>query len=171
MIKAVAKRPIEQFDTQVTLPEWQLEPDEESYFGAPDNGFFFFDENGYPVGPVGAYPGDYPSDGYPPEQGYPDAYPGGVYPPQGSEYPPERVPGDTGTTRTEDLRRGNLRYPPAQQPTAPPPEQLDQDWMDRVLGRTPEREQRAAPVPGRTPVPSRAPADRQRGPQEARPIQ
>jgi penicillin-binding protein 1A len=37
MRPAVAKRPIEQFETQVTLPEWQLEPDEESYFGAPDN--------------------------------------------------------------------------------------------------------------------------------------
>jgi penicillin-binding protein 1A len=33
---AVAKRPIEQFDTKVTLPQWQLEPDEEVYFGKPD---------------------------------------------------------------------------------------------------------------------------------------
>ena len=37
MRPATAGRPIEQFETQVTLPEWQLEPDEESYFGAPDN--------------------------------------------------------------------------------------------------------------------------------------
>jgi penicillin-binding protein 1A len=48
MSVAVAKRPIEQFDTQVTLPEWQLEPDEESYFGNPDDGAFV-DENGNPV--------------------------------------------------------------------------------------------------------------------------
>lgn len=48
MTKAVANRPIEQFDTEVTLPEWQLEPDEESYFGEPDNGLFI-DENGAPV--------------------------------------------------------------------------------------------------------------------------
>jgi penicillin-binding protein 1A len=33
---AVAKRPVEQFDTKVTLPQWQLEPDEEVYFGKPD---------------------------------------------------------------------------------------------------------------------------------------
>jgi penicillin-binding protein 1A len=33
---AVAKRPVEQFDTKVTLPQWQLEPDEEVYFGQPD---------------------------------------------------------------------------------------------------------------------------------------
>ncbi|RZM34677.1 MAG: PBP1A family penicillin-binding protein, partial [Sphingomonas sp.] len=30
---AVANRPVEQFDTKVTLPEYQLEPDQESYFG------------------------------------------------------------------------------------------------------------------------------------------
>ncbi|MBI0475846.1 PBP1A family penicillin-binding protein [Sphingomonas sp. MA1305] len=46
---AVANRPIEQFDTQVTLPEWQLEPDEESYFGQPDNGAAMVDEDGNPL--------------------------------------------------------------------------------------------------------------------------
>ncbi len=44
MTVAVAKRPIEKFQTDITLPEWQLEPDEEAYFGnadepmAPDGG-------------------------------------------------------------------------------------------------------------------------------------
>lgn len=33
MTVAVAKRPVEAFQTAVTLPEWQLEPDEEAYFG------------------------------------------------------------------------------------------------------------------------------------------
>lgn len=46
MSKAVARRPIEQFDTQLTLPD--LEPDNESYFGGPDNGVFV-DEDGNPV--------------------------------------------------------------------------------------------------------------------------
>ena len=45
---AVAGRKIEQFDTQVTLPEWQLEPDEEAYFGSPDAGDFV-DADGNPV--------------------------------------------------------------------------------------------------------------------------
>ena len=45
---AVARRPVEQFETQVTLPEWQLEPDEEAYYGQPDNGVMV-DENGLPV--------------------------------------------------------------------------------------------------------------------------
>ncbi|MEJ7927013.1 PBP1A family penicillin-binding protein [Sphingobium sp. AN641] len=46
---AVAKRPIEPFDTDVTLPEWQLEPDEEAYYGAADNGGMMVDENGLPI--------------------------------------------------------------------------------------------------------------------------
>lgn len=50
MRKAVAKRPVEPFETEVTLPEWQLEPDEESYFGQPDNGVAY-DEYGDPVPP------------------------------------------------------------------------------------------------------------------------
>lgn len=33
---AVASRPVEQFDTKVTLPEWELEPDEEAYYGDPN---------------------------------------------------------------------------------------------------------------------------------------
>jgi penicillin-binding protein 1A len=45
MKSATAGRKIEPFDTEVTLPEWQLEPDEEAYFGEPDNGSFV-DEDG-----------------------------------------------------------------------------------------------------------------------------
>jgi penicillin-binding protein 1A len=51
---ATAKRPVEQFDTEVTLPEWQLEPDEEAYFGRPDEGAFV-DSDGNPI--------DQPTDG------------------------------------------------------------------------------------------------------------
>ena len=47
---AVASRPPEEFDTKVTLPEFQLEPDQESYFGEADNGLFV-DENGNPLAP------------------------------------------------------------------------------------------------------------------------
>ncbi|MBK5264245.1 MAG: PBP1A family penicillin-binding protein [Alphaproteobacteria bacterium] len=58
---AVAKRPTEEFDTALKLPEWQLEPDDEAYFGAPDNGMYV-DDNGMPLetlpndGIVGADP-------------------------------------------------------------------------------------------------------------------
>ncbi|MBJ7445290.1 MAG: penicillin-binding protein, partial [Sphingobium sp.] len=49
---AVAKRPVEPFETEVTLPEWQLEPDAEAYYGSPDNGAdegMMVDENGLPI--------------------------------------------------------------------------------------------------------------------------
>ncbi len=47
---ATAKRPVEQFQTAVTLPETQLEPDEEAYFGNDADGQFV-DENGMPADP------------------------------------------------------------------------------------------------------------------------
>jgi penicillin-binding protein 1A len=34
---AIASRPPEEFETEVTLPEWQLEPDNEAYYGSPDD--------------------------------------------------------------------------------------------------------------------------------------
>jgi penicillin-binding protein 1A len=36
---ALQTRPAEKFATDATLPEWQLEPDDEAYFGNPDQGF------------------------------------------------------------------------------------------------------------------------------------
>ena len=48
MRRAVAKRPVEAFDTKVTLPEWQLEDSQNIYFGAPDSGPLV-DANGMPI--------------------------------------------------------------------------------------------------------------------------
>lgn len=45
---AVARRPIEQFDTKVVLPEWQLEEEGDAYFGEPGSEGFV-DENGMPI--------------------------------------------------------------------------------------------------------------------------
>nr|WP_197422044.1 MULTISPECIES: PBP1A family penicillin-binding protein [unclassified Sphingomonas] len=44
---AVANRPVENFETEVTLPEWQIEPDNEAW-GEADNGVFV-DQDGNPV--------------------------------------------------------------------------------------------------------------------------
>ena len=52
---AVAKRKIEPFETELTLPESELEPDDEAYFGSPDD-VIFIDENGNAIEP-GAGPG------------------------------------------------------------------------------------------------------------------
>ena len=75
---AVANRKAEPFDTAVTLPEWQLEPDEEAYFGEPDGGVFV-DEDGNPAGgrataeDMVANPGAPDESGSPPSELLPQA--------------------------------------------------------------------------------------------------
>nr|WP_133366825.1 PBP1A family penicillin-binding protein [Qipengyuania sediminis] len=56
---AVAKRPVEQFDTELKLPDWQLEPDAEAMQGDPQD-YYFIDEDGNLVErpSPGAGPGD-----------------------------------------------------------------------------------------------------------------
>ena len=122
---AVAKRPVEQFETQVTLPEWQVEPDQESYMGEPDNGVFV-DPDGYPVAPP-APPGqgDYVTPG---EEG--DDAP---LPPEGQDG--ERLnrdwinravgrdPGDRGPPPRE------LRRPPPRDDTRRPPLRDDDPYF------------------------------------------
>ena len=88
MSRAVANRPVENFDIQVQPPDWQQEPDDEVWFGGPgpDNGQMV-DENGDPLP-------QQPADAPPP-----------VRVPQGEEEP---------------IDRG---------------ERLDQEWIDRTIGR------------------------------------
>lgn len=101
MKPATANRPIEQFETQVTLPEWQLEPDEESYFGQPDNS-----QDGQMVD----------GDGNPIERPVPMQEPA-----------PED---ESGAPAIE-----------SDQPAPVQPQQMNQDWIDRVTGRdAPRRE-------------------------------
>jgi penicillin-binding protein 1A len=64
MKQAVAKRPVEEFETEVTLPEFQIEPDDETYYNQPDNGQFV-DENGMPIEHQKADPNDQPDAGEP----------------------------------------------------------------------------------------------------------
>ncbi|WP_299321618.1 transglycosylase domain-containing protein [Parasphingopyxis sp.] len=46
---AVSNRPVEEFDTEVTLPEWRLEGEDDAYFGDPYADEIFVDENGMPI--------------------------------------------------------------------------------------------------------------------------
>ena len=129
MKPATANRPVEQFSTQVTLPELQLDNEEQSYFGVPDNATYV-DENGNPVDP-------------------------------GTQ---QALPNDGGQQVDAD---GN---PIAGQGEAPPPKQerLDQEWMDRVIGRDSPRRQ----PPPRDDRPGLAPPTRPaERPQESRPNQ
>lgn len=124
---AVARRPVEQFETAVTLPEEGLAFDEQSYFGAPDNGLFI-DPDGNPVDPADAPPRD-----------------GSLVNPDGGPIDDNGAPVDEGDR--------------------PPAQQLDQAWLDRVLGRSsgPRPAQPPAPAPTRAPPPDRT--------QESRPNQ
>lgn len=47
---AVKDRPEEEFDIELNLPEWALEPDEEALFGDPDD-YYFIDEQGNLIEP------------------------------------------------------------------------------------------------------------------------
>ncbi|MDZ3832137.1 MAG: PBP1A family penicillin-binding protein [Sphingopyxis sp.] len=63
---AVARRPVEAFDTEVVLPEWQLEEEGDAYFGEPGQEGLV-DENGMPielpvVDPVPGNPSGPPQD-------------------------------------------------------------------------------------------------------------
>lgn len=48
---AVKDRPVEQFQTELQLPEWQLEPDEEWMLGDPANEYYYVDEQGNLIEP------------------------------------------------------------------------------------------------------------------------
>ena len=68
---AVAKRPVEKFDTELKLPAWQLEPDDELILAAPSD-YSFVDEEGNLIEPQENQrprPGDEP--GRPEDAGLP----------------------------------------------------------------------------------------------------
>ncbi len=66
MRSAVKDRPAEKFDTEVKLPEWRLEPDDEFLYGDPDE-YFYVDEQGNLVEPGG--PNLPRGNAFPPEGG------------------------------------------------------------------------------------------------------
>ncbi|MGX7951521.1 transglycosylase domain-containing protein [Tsuneonella sp. HG249] len=62
---AVRNRPVEQFKTDLQLPEWQLEPDEEYMFGGDPDEYYYIDEQGNLVEPQ--RPGTGQDDPFPAE--------------------------------------------------------------------------------------------------------
>ncbi len=114
MSKAVANRPVEQFDTAVTLPEMQIEPDDEAY-GQPDSGgagTVYVDENGNPIGQPTAPTGDQP-----PAQ---PAAPPAAETDTTTDAPPARLDQDWIDHVTGRDRRD---APPIRNPRAPAPRQ------------------------------------------------
>ncbi len=96
MVVAVANRPVEQFQTSVPLPDWQLEPDEEVWGNAVDEAPLV-DANGNPIGqnqpsdPLAARP-----DGAPPpapgDQAWVDDVLNRPAPPPGQQAQPQPQP-------------------------------------------------------------------------------
>jgi penicillin-binding protein 1A len=117
----VAKRPVEQFDTQVPVPDWQLTPEEEmlgdSTMDANLAQPMMVDENGMPIGVPPTDP-NYPQQqpmvrpdgtGEPTQQELDQAFPPNQQPRQPQTYPP-RQPGPN--------------PPPRQPPQSTPPDPL-----------------------------------------------
>jgi penicillin-binding protein 1A len=99
MAAAVANRPVENFETEVPIPDWQLTPEEEmfgNFGGEPVEGFdALVDENGMPLYPPGQAPTVSPAPGMrpdgtgdPSQQELDQAFP----PPAANRYPPRQPP-------------------------------------------------------------------------------
>ncbi len=109
---AVKDRPVEEFDTELQLPEWRLEPDDEYLYGDPDD-YYFIDEQGNLI-----------------EPGRREADPQGElpFPVEGEQLPRERLrpdlPSEAGQAASDEfLERatGQDLPPDSPQPPAEPP--------------------------------------------------
>ena len=114
---AVARRPVEQFETQVPIPDWQLTPEEEMFGDQPadENGMApMVDENGLPLGTPP-----------PQDQGYPQ------------QQQPMIRPDGTGEPTQQELDQA---FPPSQpqQPQQQPPRRSPPRPQADPLAPTPE---------------------------------
>jgi penicillin-binding protein 1A len=130
MSVAVARRPVEQFQTQVPMPDWQLTPEEEMYgdeaVDTNDIGPMMVDENGMPISapPLDqGYPQQQPmiqpdGTGAPTQQELDQAFPPGQQqPPQIRRVPPPPQPRQPGIPPQQPQPRS----PPPPDPTQPRP--------------------------------------------------
>jgi len=105
---ATARRPVEQFDTQLKLPEYQLEPDDEAQMQAPET--YYYDDQGNLVSSRDRHD---PGPGAPPIDG-PGFDEGPGQPPSAAD--PDLIDQATGRNRGYGARP---RQPPPQQPRPP----------------------------------------------------
>jgi penicillin-binding protein 1A len=93
MSRAVASRPVEQFETQVAPPEWATEPDQEAWFDAPSNGSQQVDADGNPIAPPEAGVAPLPvDDERPREESLEDLVERATNPEEDREPAPRRLP-------------------------------------------------------------------------------
>ncbi|HEY5720750.1 MAG TPA: PBP1A family penicillin-binding protein [Allosphingosinicella sp.] len=138
MKPAVANRAIEKFETEVPLPDWLEEPDEETWFGEPDN-IQFVDPDGNPIDP---------SDRFEPPAGEPRPRDEGN---PREEPPPER---DRLDQDWIDNAIGRERPRPKREPPPPPPPEEE----ERVARSQPPRVLR--PLPGQRSSDSSEPVEK-----------
>jgi len=112
---AVKDRPVEKFDTDLKLPDWQLEPDDEHMQGDPQD-YYFIDENGNLVSPPG--PEQPPANGTPPDAVEPGRRPQPGNPPAGAS--PTQAASDDFLERATGGAVPRDQAPRRPVPTAPP---------------------------------------------------
>ncbi|MGB7406973.1 MAG: PBP1A family penicillin-binding protein [Pontixanthobacter sp.] len=135
---AVKDRPVEEFDTELQLPEWQLEPDDEFYFGDPDD-YYYIDEQGNLI-----EPGRYGREDYGREDDVREEYP--------RSQEPVRGRGSEGEVGDRP-----------QVPRNEAPAAASDDFLDRATGQGRSTGQRPAarpPMQPRREEPSRPPPRR-----------
>ncbi len=114
---AVKDRPVEEFETEVQVPEWQLDEEDDFFFGDPDD-YYYIDEQGNLIEPGR-------SDG-----------PGGVLP-----EPRDQSEQNSGVEVTRPQQPRVQRVPPPRpQPSTGrgedgAPQAIDDDFLDGVIGR------------------------------------
>ncbi|MBY6218693.1 transglycosylase domain-containing protein [Qipengyuania aquimaris] len=124
---AVKDRPVEEFDTELQLPEWQLDEEDDYFFGDPDD-YYYIDEQGNLIEPGRS---DRPSGAIPfPEEGGSFGSEDGMRPRVPAPPPVERVPGPRPTGVGEDGA----------------PQAIGDDFLDGAIGRD-----RPPPRPERPP--------------------
>jgi penicillin-binding protein 1A len=115
---ALRTRPVQSFQTEVVLPEWQLEPDDEAYYGDPDQGLGGADNEAAPLD----VQGQDDTDAVAAPQDQPPA-------PLPAPRRPAPIPATGPRPTTNDRPQGD-RAP-----------QIDQKWLDNVLKDKPRQGQ------------------------------
>ena len=117
MVRAVASRPVEQFEIQVKLPEWQLEPDEEAWYTEPGNDGMMVDADGNPIArPDPGFGDPLPEGGAPPPA---------APPPSRGEVRPSEERLDQEWIDNATRRRPRQPEPQEEEPLQPPPEAVE----------------------------------------------
>ena len=125
MREAVKGRPVEEFDTEVQLPGWMLEPDDEYLYGDPDD-YYFIDESGNLVDPQRREVDQY---GYPlPVDGEQSLRDGGRLP----QFMPQDEPGQAASDDFLERATGeDIPPPPPPMPrTIRPSQRVDENFLE-----------------------------------------